>query len=128
LYKLAIGYENDLSEQFYSAFSPRSALFWSHVFFAKQSVRSNQQLEAIQRTSNSLLGEKARGFFIFPFSFFRANFDCVILNKKIVASLKDPIKEVAKSLERIKDDVHELARTLEYLADKVEDLEKEKKE
>ena len=39
LYKLAIGYENDLSEQFYSAFSPRSALFWSHVFFAKQSVQ-----------------------------------------------------------------------------------------
>ena len=60
--KLAVGYEDDLSEQFYSAFSPRSALFWSHVFFAKQSVRSNQQLEAIQRISNSLLGEKARGF------------------------------------------------------------------
>lgn len=70
LYKLAIGYENDLSEQFYSAFSPRSALFWSHVFFAKQSVRSNQQLEAIQRTSNSLLGEKARGFFYLSFFLF----------------------------------------------------------
>ena len=127
LYKLAIGYENDLSEQFYSAFSPRSALFWSHVFFAKQSVQQDRQLAVNKKFGLSPRRKSARIFFIFPFSFFRANFDCVILKKKIVASLKDPIKEVAKSLERIKDDVHELARTLEYLADKVEDLEKEKK-
>jgi len=71
LYKLTIGYENDLSEQPDTDFPPCSALFWSHVLFAKQSALQNQQLERFRKQIRTLSSAKKAEIFLsslFPFS------------------------------------------------------------
>jgi hypothetical protein len=63
--KLTVGYEDDFIEQFYPVYAADSALFWSNVFFAKQSVQQNSQLAVYIRSLNSHLGGKAPGFLFF---------------------------------------------------------------
>jgi len=74
--KLVIGYENDSCEQLGPVSAVRSALFWSRVFFAGESVSQNNQLKNIQNDKTLNSGKKPEFLFFghFPFSFFRDNF------------------------------------------------------
>lgn len=44
-----------------------------------------------------------------------------------MASYRDSLREVAKSLEELRDDLHEFSGVLEDIADKVHELEEENK-
>jgi hypothetical protein len=65
----------------------------------------------------------------FPFSFFcdKLPLVSIITKRKTMASYRDSLREVAKSLEELRDDLHEFSGVLENIADKVYELEEENK-